>query len=252
MNKIPEPYFVSPHAVKRYIRRVNPCRESEAIEQIQIDLQNAKIVERFLDKRVYDCGLYYALVGPPSVPREQEWPSVITIVDTSMYHPVDKPIYKKPNPWRESKKDLWQPAEKHYLRCHWGYIPSKILARHLGRTQKAVQQQAYIIRLTRRSYRSWHRAEVKTLKWFYSSNTICLVANLLGRTISSVKAKAHSLRLGNREYPVAWNASCPVFESYCKKIDTFVTEGKITPSKEFLQLLATKGYTSILSGPNST
>ncbi|NLM26537.1 MAG: hypothetical protein GX208_10590 [Firmicutes bacterium] len=143
MALVPDPYFISPHAMKRYIKRINPCHEIEAIKQIQLDLQDAKIVERFLDKRVYACKTYFALAGPPAKPREQEWPTIITIVTPDMYHPQEKPIYAKPNLWRETKIDLWQPAEKHYLRCHWRYIPARIIGRHLGRTPAAVRQMAY-------------------------------------------------------------------------------------------------------------
>lgn len=65
MQLVAEPYFISPHAHRRYIERIRNCTEIEAIQQIQLDLQNAEIVERFLDKRVYNCRNYFALVGPP-------------------------------------------------------------------------------------------------------------------------------------------------------------------------------------------
>ncbi|MGB4565571.1 MAG: hypothetical protein WBI69_01825, partial [Limnochordia bacterium] len=231
MQLVAEPYFISPHAYKRYIERIRNCGEIEAIQQIQLDLQNAKIVERFLDKRVYDCKGYFALVGPPKIPREQEWPTVITIIDPTKYDPVHKPFYGKPNPWRDSKRDIWQPAEKHYLRCHWGYLPSKTLARHLGRTQKAVQQQAYKMGLTKKSYRKWNQAEIDVLNWFYSTTTVSLASNLLGRSKPSVKTKAALLNLGNKEIPTAWQLDTTTFASICRKVETYIDIGYLTPAE---------------------
>lgn len=252
MQIVSEPYFISPHAYKRYIERIRNCKEIEAIQQIQLDLQNAEIVERFLDKRVYNCKEYFTLVGPPEVPREQEWPAVITIIDPTMYDPVHQPVYGKPNPWLDSKRDLWQPAEKHYLRCHWGYIPSKILARHLGRTQKAVQQQAYKMGLTKKSYRKWNQAEIEVMNWFYSSTTISLVSNLLGRSKPSVKVKAVSLNLGKRKTPDTWNVDSDTFRSICRKTEIYIGDGKLVPTEAFLQILLSHGYERVLSEPGMT
>jgi|GEM_PF-2732750 len=246
MQLVPEPYFVSPHAVKRYTARIKKCREIEAIHQIQIDLQTASIVERFLDKRVYDCQNYFALVGPPAIPREQDWPTVITIIDTSMYHPIHKPVYGKPNPWRESKIDIWLPAEKHYLRCHWGYIPSRIIARHLGRTPKAVQQQAYKLKLTKKQYHKWNKHEIEILKWFYSSTTINLTTELLGRSVSSVKAKAHTLKLSNKDIPVAWAVKEEVYLNLCEQIKRYIEDQLIHPRKTFVEQLLYCNLTEIL------
>ena len=247
MQLVAEPYFISPHAYKRYIERIRNCGEIEAIQQIQLDLQNAKIVERFLDKRVYDCKGYFALVGPPKIPREQEWPTVITIIDPTKYDPVHKPFYGKPNPWRDSKRDIWQPAEKHYLRCHWGYLPSKTIARHLGRTQKAVQQQAYKMGLTKKSYRKWNQAEIDVLNWFYSTTTVSLASNLLGRSKPSVKTKAALLNLGNKEIPTAWQLDTTTFASICRKVETYIDIGYLTPAETLLHLLVLKDIESILA-----
>jgi len=246
MQLVAEPYFISPHDHRRYIERIRNCTEIEAIQQIQLDLQNAEIVERFLDKRVYNCRNYFALVGPPKVPREQEWPTVITIIDITMYDPVHKPVYGKPNPWRNTKRDIWLPAEKHYLRCHWGYIPSKIIARHLGRTKKAVQQQAYNMGLTKKSYRKWNQAEIEALNWFYSSTTVSLVSNLLGRTRSSVKVKAAALNIRGRKTPVAWD-DADKFKSICSEIKSYIDNSKIVPTQTFLHTLISKGYMQALS-----
>lgn len=247
MQLVAEPYFISPHAYKRFIERIRNCGEIEAIQQIQLDLQNAKIVERFLDKRVYDCKGYFALVGPPKIPREQEWPTVITIIDPTKYDPVHKPFYGKPNPWRDSKRDIWQPAEKHYLRCHWGYLPSKTIARHLGRTQKAVQQQAYKMGLTKKSYRKWNQAEIDVLNWFYSTTTVSLASNLLGRSKPSVKTKAALLNLGNKEIPTAWQLDTTTFASICRKVETYIDIGYLTPAETLLHLLVLKDIESILA-----
>ena len=107
MQLVAEPYFISPHAHRRYIERIRNCAEIEAIQQIQLDLQNAEIVE-ILDKRVYNCRNYFALVGPPRS-REQDGPQCL--IDITMYDHVHKPVYGKPNPWRKTKRDIWLPAE---------------------------------------------------------------------------------------------------------------------------------------------
>jgi len=159
---------------------------------------------------------------------------------------VHKPVYGKPNPWRNTKRDIWLPAEKHYLRCHWGYIPSKIIARHLGRTKKAVQQQAYNMRLTKKSYRKWNQAEIEALNWFYSSTTVSLVSNLLGRTRSSVKVKAAALNIRGRKTPVAWD-DADKFKSICSEIKSYIDNSKIVPTQTFLHTLISKGYMQALS-----
>ena len=246
MQLVAEPYFISPHAYKRYIERIRNCGEIEAIQQIQLDLQNAKIVERFLDKRVYDCKGYFALVGPPKIPREQEWPTVITIIDPTKYDPVHKPFYGKPNPWRDSKRDIWQPAEKHYLRCHWGYLPSKTIARHLGRTQKAVQQQAYKMGLTR-NHTKMESSRNRCAELVLQHHNCFLASNLLGRSKPSVKTKAALLNLGNKEIPTAWQLDTTTFASICRKVETYIDIGYLTPAETLLHLLVLKDIESILA-----
>ncbi len=235
MELVPDPYFISPHAVNRYITRIKPCREIEAIQQIQRDLQNANIVERFLDKRVYDCISYYVLVGPPHRPRIQEWPSVITIIDPAKYHPNTNPFYNKYNPWRSSKIDLWLPAEQHYLRCHWCYVPSKTLARHLGRSVKAIQQQAYKLGFSRKLYRKWQECEIKVMEWLYSRSTIDFVVSLLGRSRNSIRAKAHRLALANRDIPFINQANHRERSKLYNTIINGISNKEINPSPAFLQ-----------------
>lgn len=78
---VPEPYWVTPHAVQRYRERVDRSASwQSAIEAIQGGLQDAAPYppDRTIAIGNRGGGRFVAIVQPAR-PPEQEWPQVVTI-----------------------------------------------------------------------------------------------------------------------------------------------------------------------------
>lgn len=150
MMHFERPYFVTPHAVTQYQKRVRPrCSAAEAIEEIQTALQQPLFEVPARDGCTL-CGCevgtrrFGAIVAPPEAGHE--WPAVLTVGPWWYWHEhkLRWPPRATDPGLRDAHEDRrgrpWTPYEVLRLRDLVHTHTTAEIAGLLGRTEKAVWQ----------------------------------------------------------------------------------------------------------------
>lgn len=156
-----QPFFITPHAVKRYQQRVRSTTAHEAITRIQSVLQENQPIDTITydhrPAKIYiatDCGVVFYL---PVMPGDGDWPAVVSLL------PLEYGIYPR---FRTEKKFTrkycpWSVEEFEALRALVREkIPCKEIARYMGRTTKGVQGKLYREKVKCKRVKFWAKMEV--------------------------------------------------------------------------------------------
>ncbi len=202
MSNFATPYFVTPHAVKRFQVRVDDIFAAKVIGKVQELLQENKPISTYIytyeHKRMI-TNLYIASYNDkvfylPVSPGEGKWPAVVSIL------PLKHGIYPRFRCGCESPRNhaRYTRQETEALRVLVTKTAKshREIARITGRTQKAIAEKCFREGIFRRREKNWGKLEEKWAWHMVVIENLCYqkAAFILHRSHDSVKIKVHRMQ----------------------------------------------------------